>query len=106
MQQSTRGRADRAGVDSTRRVIQVHAVDVAGRVNFARALPREKSLHDSRRSVPKLEPQVLDALSVRRQVFPLVQTIEVVDAHLSDRVGLGHAQIHGDSPAPLRVGLQ
>ena len=32
----------RVGVDLAKRVIQVHAVDAAGRVVAARALPREK----------------------------------------------------------------
>jgi len=38
----TRGQAVRVGVDLAKRVIQVHAVDVAGRVLTSRALAREK----------------------------------------------------------------
>ena len=54
----------------------------------------------------RLEPHVLDALSVGRQVFPLLETIEVVDADLSYRIWFGHAQVHGDSSAPFRVWFQ
>jgi transposase len=38
----TRGRAVRVGVDLAKRVIQVHAVDAAGRVMTSRALARDK----------------------------------------------------------------
>ena len=44
MEQITRGQAVRAGVDLAKRVIQVHAVDVAGQVLTARALARDKFL--------------------------------------------------------------
>jgi hypothetical protein len=39
---AARGQAVRVGVDLAKRVIQVHAVDGAGRVLAARALPRDK----------------------------------------------------------------
>jgi transposase len=42
MEQITRGQAVRVGVDLAKRVIQVHAVDAAGRVLSSRALPRDK----------------------------------------------------------------
>jgi transposase len=41
MEQVTRGIV-RVGVDLAKRVIQVHAVDAAGRVVMARAMAREK----------------------------------------------------------------
>ncbi|EHR70684.1 transposase [Burkholderiales bacterium JOSHI_001] len=44
MEQITRGLIVRVGVDLAKRVIQVHAVDAAGRVVVARALSREKFL--------------------------------------------------------------
>ena len=42
MEQITRGQAVRVGVDLAKRVIQVHAVDGAGRVLVSRALARDK----------------------------------------------------------------
>lgn len=42
MKQITRGTIVRVGVDLAKRVIQVHAVDAAGRVVTARVLPRDK----------------------------------------------------------------
>ena len=42
MEQVTRGQAVRVGVDLAKRVIQVHAVDVGGRVVTGRALARDK----------------------------------------------------------------
>ena len=42
MEQITRGQAVRVGVDLAKRVIQVHAVDAAGRVLVSRALARDK----------------------------------------------------------------
>ena len=42
MEQITRGQAVRVGVDLAKRVIQVHAVDGAGRVLATRALARDK----------------------------------------------------------------
>ena len=42
MEQITRGAVVRVGVDLAKRVIQVHAVDAAGRVVTARALARDK----------------------------------------------------------------
>lgn len=42
MTEITRGEIIRVGADLAKRVIQVHAVDAAGRVVVARALPREK----------------------------------------------------------------
>ena len=44
MELITRGQAVRVGVDLAKRVIQVHAVDVAGHVIATRALPRDKFL--------------------------------------------------------------
>jgi transposase len=44
MEQITRGLIVRVGVDLAKRVIQVHAVDSAGRIVTARALAREKFL--------------------------------------------------------------
>ncbi len=44
MEQITRGLIIRVGVDLAKRVIQVHAVDSAGRIVTARALTREKFL--------------------------------------------------------------
>lgn len=44
MEQITRGQAVRVGVDLAKRVIQVHAVDAAGRVLCSRALARDKFL--------------------------------------------------------------
>ncbi len=44
MEQITRGLIVRVGVDLAKRVIQVHAVDSAGRIVTARALTREKFL--------------------------------------------------------------
>ncbi len=51
----------------------------------------------------RLEPHVLDALPVRRQVLPLLETIKVVDADLSDWSWFGHAQVYGDSSASFGV---
>ena len=42
MEHVTRGRAVRVGVDLAKRVIQVHAVDAAGRVMTSRSLARDK----------------------------------------------------------------
>jgi transposase len=42
VEQITRGDAVRVGVDLAKRVVQVHAVDVAGRVLTSRALPRDR----------------------------------------------------------------
>ena len=42
MEQITRGQAVRVGVDLSKRVIQVHAVDAGGRVLCSRALVRDK----------------------------------------------------------------
>lgn len=42
MEQITRGQAIRVGVDLAKRVIQVHAVDAAGRVVTSRALARDR----------------------------------------------------------------
>ena len=42
MEKTTRGRAVRVGVDLAKRVIQVHAVDAAGRVVTSRALAPNK----------------------------------------------------------------
>jgi transposase len=44
VEQITRGEAVRVGVDLAKRVIQVHAVDAAGRVLTCRALRREQFL--------------------------------------------------------------
>ena len=41
MTEVTRGFIARVGVDLAKRVIQVHAVDAAGRVVVAKALPRD-----------------------------------------------------------------
>ena len=43
-QRESRGRAVRVGADLAKRVIQVHAVDAAGRVLVSRALARDKFL--------------------------------------------------------------
>ena len=43
-QRESRGRAVRVGADLAKRVIQVHAVDAAGRVVVSRALARDKFL--------------------------------------------------------------
>ncbi len=42
MSEITRGEIARVGVDLAKRVIQVHAVDAAGRVLAAKALARDK----------------------------------------------------------------
>lgn len=39
----------------------------------------------------RLEPHVLDALTVGRQVLPLLETIKVIDADLSYRTWFAHA---------------
>ncbi|MBZ8142620.1 IS110 family transposase, partial [Rubrivivax gelatinosus] len=44
MEKTTARQIVRVGVDLAKRVIQVHAVDAAGHVVVARALPREKFL--------------------------------------------------------------
>src|SRR6185312_2226227 len=53
-----------------------------------------------------LEPQVFDALAVLRQVFPLVEPVEMIDRDMRDRPGLRRTEVHGDPSATLFIGLQ
>ncbi len=52
------------------------------------------------------EPQIPHAAPVAGEILPRVETVEVVDRQVGDRLGIGQAQIHGDAPAALRVRLQ
>ncbi len=53
-----------------------------------------------------LEPEVSNTSTVSRQIFPLLQSVEVIDREVGYGFGLSQAQIDGNSAATFCVRLQ
>jgi hypothetical protein len=55
---------------------------------------------------PALEPVVLDASPIARQVVKAHEAVEVIDRNLRHGLRFGKPQVHRDAPLPFLVGLQ